>query len=153
MNTIVPLSAENAAYAVRLAEELHSMGSLKGIPFDQQYMLSNALKMLNDPSWHCYLAVDKNNYFCGIVTGYLTPFLFSPKLMAVESCWYVQENTPNRTKLGLMLMNNFIQWAKDNKAVKVQTGDIAGINSLAIDTIYRHIGFKRVGTAYMLECE
>ena len=62
MNTIVPLSAENAAYAVRLAEELHSMGSLKGIPFDQQYMLSNALKMLNDPSWHCYLAVDKNNY-------------------------------------------------------------------------------------------
>ena len=151
MSSIVPLSKNNVAYAVSLAEELHRLGSLRDIAFDRDHMMKNAITMIDNPGWHCCLAKDDSDYYCGIVTGYITPFLFSPKLMAVESCWYVKEKTSSRTKLAVQLMRGFVQWAKDHNVVKIQTGDIAGINALAVDNLYRRIGFTRAGTIYSME--
>jgi hypothetical protein len=69
--------------------------------------------------------------------------------MALEDAWYVREGTENRTKIAIVLMRGFVSWALDTmKAVLVQTGDIAAIDSLAVDNIYRHLGFKRFGTVY-----
>ena len=33
-------------------------------------------------------------------------------------------------------------------AVLVQSGDVAGIRTVAVDALYRHMGFTRFGTIY-----
>lgn len=152
MFKIEPLTLKNIPYAVALGKELHSLGSLNVIPYDDEYARLNVEQAAINPSYFVRLALDENDTYVGVVAGYLTPFVFSKKLMAIETCWYVREGVKERTKIAVTLMKQFVNWAlKENNATHVQTGDIANINSLAVDTVYRHIGFTRIGTIYMME--
>lgn len=146
---IEPFNTYNIPYAVRLGEELHGLGSLNHIPFNHKISLDNTKQAATNPNWCCRIAVTDEDSYVGFVAGYVTPFLFSDALLALEVGWYVRQGTKDRTKIAVKLMRNFISWALDDKkAVQVQTGDIANINSLAVDSLYRHIGFKRYGTIY-----
>jgi hypothetical protein len=72
--------------------------------------------------------------------------------MALEDAWYVREGAEDRTKTAVYLMKAFIGWGLDDmKAVLIQTGDIASINSHAVYSLYKHLGFKRFGTVYKYE--
>ena len=52
----------------------------------------------------------------------------------------------------MQLMRSYVNWCIDEKgAVLVQTGDIAGIRTVGVDAIYRHMGFTRYGTLYKYE--
>ena len=81
--------------------------------------------------------------------GKVVTFYFSPQLMGVEDAWYVREGTPKRAAIGMALMRGFVSWCLDTKgAVLVQSGDVAGIRTVAVDALYRHMGFTRFGTIY-----
>jgi ribosomal protein S18 acetylase RimI-like enzyme len=103
---------------------------------------------IDDVNYYFRMARDDTGYV-GAVCGSVAPFFFSPSLMGVEDAWYVREGTPNRAAIAMRLMRGFVDWCLDDKgAVLVQTGDIASIDTLAVDTLYRRMGFTRFGTVY-----
>jgi hypothetical protein len=110
------------------------------------------LASIHNPDYYIRVGIDDGGEYCGFVGGHVTPFFFSPKLMGVEDGWYVRAGTPGRTKIAVRLMRGFVAWCLDERgALLVQTGDIAAINSLAVDAIYKHMGFTRFGTIYKYE--
>lgn len=149
MPCIVPLDFSNVPYAVELCRELHGLGSYRHIEFDRHFTQLTCVNAVLDRNWYCHLAQDDSGIFTGLVAGHVTPFVFSPRLLGVENAWYVREGSQERTKLAMRLMRGFVSWCFDDRnAVHVQSGDVANINSLAVDALYRHMGFKRVGTIY-----
>jgi hypothetical protein len=149
----VPLSPDNLAYAVGLAKELHALGTYgqNGPEFDWDYTCCTMLGVMRDPNYYFKLAwVD--GVCVGAVCGKVVTFYFSPKIMGVEDAWYVREGTKKRAAIGMRLMRGFVDWCIDTKgAVLVQSGDVAGIRTVAVDALYRHMGFTRFGTIYKYE--
>jgi hypothetical protein len=146
----VRLDEHNLAYAVGLAKALHSLGSFgrDGPEFDWNYCARTMQVAMQDPNYYFMLAHDGTEYV-GAVCGKVLPFYFSSKLMGVEDAWYVQEGTPRRASVGVKLMQGFVDWCIDTKgAVIVQSGDVAGIRTVGVDALYRHMGFTRFGAIY-----
>jgi hypothetical protein len=100
--------------------------------------------------WYTCLAKDEDGIYVGFVAGMLVPMVFTPRRIGIEHAWYVREGTPNRGKTAMRLMQGFVDWCiMDNGAMHVQAGDVANINSVAVDGLYRVMKFKRAGTIYM----
>lgn len=145
------MDAENIPYCVAVAKELHGLGTFgrNGPEFDWDWCTAQFIDVCRDPAFFHRFAVDGDGVFVGGLIGHVLPFMFSPRLMALEDAWYVRIGTDDRTKTAITMMRQFINWAFDEKnVVLVQTGDIAAIDSIAVDNIYRHLGFKRFGTVY-----
>jgi len=147
---IVPLKYSNVAFAVGLAQEMHKLSTFDadGPPFDWDYTYANMERTITDTQYYFRLAFNEDGYH-GAVCGRVMPYYFSPKLQGIEEAWYVREGTPNRAQVATALMMGFVDWCIDAQgALMVQSGDIAAINSLGVDTLYKHLGFKRYGSAY-----
>lgn len=147
------LNHDNIPYAVALAKELMELGQLNevGPPFDWDYTRDDLLRICHSPNHYVRLAVDDAGTYVGGMRGHVSPFPFSPRLQGIEDCWYVREGTPKRAAIGLTLMRGFVNWCVSRGAIYVQSGDIAAINTHAVDTMYKHLGFKRFGTIYMFK--
>ena len=136
-------------YAIALGKELHGLGSFRDVPFDYEHIKQVTLRCMSDPSWFCRIAADDDGAWCGIMVGYVDSFLFSQQLLANECMLYVRDGTKSRAKIAMMLIRAFVAWALDERgATHVQTGDVASINSTAVDALYRHAGFERFGIIY-----
>ena len=148
---IEPFSLENVAYAVQLCKELWAAGTfgVNGPDFDWDYTIAGMRNIVDDPSFYLRLAYDDDDAPCGFVGGNVVQFWFNPKVAAYEQAWFVREGTKGRTKIAVKLMRGFLDWAFDEKgALLVQSGDIASIDSIAVDSLYKHLGFKRYGSVY-----
>ena len=144
------LTSSNLAYVAQLGKELYELGAFGqcGPEFDWDFTIRRLEHARNDPNRYLCFAINDDDIFVGGVFGHLECFFCSPKLMAIEDGWYVRAGTPERAKTAMHLMNGFVQWAYANNALLVQSGDIADINSYAVDTLYRHMGFTRFGSIY-----
>jgi hypothetical protein len=151
---IEPVDEHNVAHCVRLGQELVALGSFgkDGPEFDWNVAFNNTYRSMHDANYYIHIAVDDNGEYCGFVGGHLVEFFFSRKVMGIEDAWFVREGTPGRTKIAVRLMRGFIAWCLDERgALFVQTGDIAKIDSLAVDALYKHLGFTWFGTNYKYE--
>lgn len=145
---LLPLTLDNVAYAVGLAQEMHKLSTFNesGPEFDWEHC-SNAMRYtLDNPNYFFMLAHDGD--YVGAVCGRVIPFYFSPKLLGVEEAWYVREGTKYRASIGMRLMESFVTWCYDKGATMVQSGDVAGIRTVGVDALYRHMGFTRYGSVY-----
>lgn len=148
---IRPVTFENAAHCVELGRELVALGTFgaDGPEFDWDFTMKSTQHVLVRPDYYLRIAFDDNGEHCGFVAGHMDTFFFSPKQFAVEDSWFVRDGTKDRTKIAVALMRGFVSWALDErKALLVQSGDIASIDTLAVDSIYKHMGFTRFGTVY-----
>jgi hypothetical protein len=148
---IAEVQSDEVPYLVGLGKELVEIGTfgMSGPAFDWNYTMMNTKRVLDLPNYYIRMAWDDDNHPCGFVAGYVTPFHFSPALMAVEEGWYVREGTKDRTKIGMRLMQGLMKWAIDERgALLLQSGDIASINSTAVWAIYNKLGFTRFGAVY-----
>jgi hypothetical protein len=148
------LSMENLPYGVAIARELHSLGTFgqNGPAFDWDFAFLRFRNVCADPHGYMRMAVADDGVYVGAICGHVYPFMFSPRLQGIEDGLYVREGTPKRASIAMNLVRGFIDWCLDEKgALLVQTGDIAAINSHAVDTLYRHMGFTRFGTVYKFQ--
>ncbi len=148
---IAEVQPDEVAYLVGLGQELVMAGTFgsDGPAFDWAYTLANTRHALADKDHYIRMAWDDDDKPCGFVAGHLTPFFFSPRLMAVEDGWFVRAGTPSRAKIAMRLMQGMMQWAIDDRqAVLLQTGDIASIDTVAVWALYNKLGFTRFGAIY-----
>lgn len=151
MTQFVRLSRENVAYAVALAKEMHGLSTFAadGPEFDWDYTFNNMLSTVGRTDYYFMLAQDDAFSFCGAVCGRVIPYYFSRALQGIEEAWYVRDGTKDRAKIATALMQGFMGWCLDEMGARmVQSGDIADINSLGVDALYKRLGFERYGSAY-----
>jgi ribosomal protein S18 acetylase RimI-like enzyme len=144
------LNRDNLPYAVGLAKELHGLGTFgsDGPPFDWAHCRGMMLYGLNNSDHYFMLARDTTGYV-GAVVGHVEQHFFNPAIMGIEEAWFVREGTKNRAAIGMGLMCGFVDWCINQKhALSVQSGDIANINSIGVDALYRRMGFARLGVIY-----
>jgi len=140
----------DAPYIVALCKELHSLGSYRHIEFDYQYTLNFVRNACSSTDWYVMGAIDEGGTYVGFVAGMLCPMVFTTRRIGIEHAWYVREGTPGRGRTAKRLMQGFVDWCIMEKgAMHVQAGDVANINSVAVDGLYRLLKFKRAGTIYM----
>jgi ribosomal protein S18 acetylase RimI-like enzyme len=147
---IEPLVTANIAYAVGLAKELHGLGTFgtDGPEFDWSHCVRSMVFVMNSPNHYFRLARDVTGYV-GAVIGHVEPHFFSPELLGLEEAWFVREGTAHRAAIGMKLMRGFVDWCVNEKgALSVQGGDIANIQSVGVDALYRRMGFARLGVIY-----
>ena len=144
------MQPDEIAYLVQLGRELVAAGTFgtDGPAFDWNYTLMGTKRVLDLPDYYIRMAWDDDNMPCGFVAGHLTPFFFSPRLMAVEDGWFVRAGTKDRAKIAMRLMRGMMQWSDDKGAVLLQTGDIASIDTVAVWALYNRLGFTRFGAVY-----
>jgi hypothetical protein len=148
---IAEVRSDEVAYLVQLGKELVMAGTFgtDGPEFDWNYTLMNTKRTLDLPDYYIRMAWDDDDRPCGFVAGHLTPFFFSPRLMAVEDGWFVRAGTKDRAKIGMRLMQGLMKWSIDERgALLLQSGDIASIDSVAVWAIYSRLGFTRFGAVY-----
>jgi ribosomal protein S18 acetylase RimI-like enzyme len=144
------LDTHNLAFAVGLAREMHGLSTfgMDGPVFDWEFCRSTMARTMQSPNHYFMLARNGDGYV-GAVVGHVETHFFSPKIMGIEEAWFVRENTPNRAAVGMKLMRGFVDWCMNEKhALSVQSGDIASIQSLGVDALYRRMGFARLGVIY-----
>src|SRR5262245_37507272 len=131
---IEPVSVSNLAYCVQIGRELVRASTFEetGPDFDWGYTLANIGQLSTRDDYFIRVGYDDTELPVGVVGGHLTPYLFSPKVFAVEDCWFVRVGCKQRTKIGLMLMKAFMAWAYAHDAVYIQSGDVASIDSSAV---------------------
>lgn len=148
---IVEITEQNIAYLVQLGKELVEAGTfgIIGPDFDWDHALANTKAAMQSDNYYIRMALDDNDDPCGFVAGHVCPFYFNPKLIAYEDAWFVREGTPGRARIAMLLMKGMILWALDEKkAMMLQSGDIASIDSTAVWALYSHMGFTRFGAVY-----
>ncbi len=148
---IEPVTEQTLAYVTQLGKEMVELSQfgITGPDFDWNHSLAQTRWCLAQDNYYIRMASDDLNKPLGFVAGHVVQFHFSPLWMGMEDAWFVREDTVDRAKVGMALMRGFVRWALDDKkAVMVQSGDIAGINSEAVWALYKHMGFRRFGSIY-----
>lgn len=148
---IVPVTEENVAYFTGLCKELHNAGTfgIHGPDFEWDYTLDLMRTLTARDDYYMRMAYDDEDKPCGLVGGHIMSFYFSPKIIAYEDAWYVREGTKMRARTAIALMRGLMGWALDEKkALLLETGDVASIDSTAVWELYKRMGFVHFGTLY-----
>jgi hypothetical protein len=148
---LVKVDATNVAYCVALCKELMELSSFKtmGYEFDWQFTMQAMQRFSVRHDCYLYMSQLDDGEYTGFVGGHVEPFFFSPRLFGLENAWYVRKLSQGRTIAAIRLMRGFMKWATEEHGVTlIQSGDVAAINSIAVDRLYRHLGFKRFGVIY-----
>lgn len=81
----------------------------------------------------------------GIITDWQSDFK-----LAFDYVLYVEPDC-RKTGAALLLVETFIEWAKGMGAERIQCGTATGVNTEGCVQLYKHMGFKVVGTFLELE--
>ena len=148
MLSLERLSEENIAHACRLTKELVDLGAFKEeVPFVWDYYFGYLLSIIDDKD-HYFMLANVDGVYIGGIYGFMQRFTFAPVRLGMEHGWYVREGTASRAKIAMMLMRGFVSWCYDNGAIMVQSGDVAGSNTIGVYALYKRLGFERFGTIY-----
>lgn len=151
MWTLAPLGPEHMLDFIRICHELWSQSDvLPHLGFDMASTRALGERCLNMPNYLCQMAfVDGHNIGC--MVGYVTPLVFSNKIIGVEEGLYVRQGTQDRAAIAAEMLRRFVRFCEDAGAVDVRTGVINGAENYAADVFYRRNKFKRIGTIYALK--
>ena len=120
-----------------------------GPHFEWHHAMESTLMAMRNPDYYLRLGVDDHGTYVGFVGGHMDTFFFSPTRYGQEDAWYVRPGVVGRTKIAVALMRGFVSWVLEEKqGILVQSGDIAAIDTVAVDGLYKHLGFTRFGTIY-----
>lgn len=145
-----PVTTHNYAYMCALCKELHGLGTMSHIEFDDSYNRAVIHTHMTNPVWFMMLARDMDGVeYVGAMAGHVQASMFSQRMMAFEQGLYVRKGTRYRGSIALALVRAFMRWCYDtHDCAMIQAGDVASIESIAVDALYRHAGFRRYGAIY-----
>ncbi len=147
---IVPLSPETKAGFLVLAQRMYAEARLHHIGYNSTRVEQFATMAMDSPFWFLRVAV-MDGVVRGAMCGYLTKIIYSDAVLGVEEGIYVDHDLPDRGKVAKGLLQEFIDWCRDNHVVDVRTSVTSGIDNYAADVFYRRNGFMRIGTIYALK--
>ncbi len=91
-------------------------------------------------------ALKKGTDFCGALGCLVYPDPNDGATVAMETFWYVSKQFRGR---GLLLLNAFEEWAKENNAARCMIAHYVHLNADVLGRIYRRRGFSPLEVHYI----
>ena len=121
----------------------------KGHGFDLAVAVNITRVRISSPG-NILFVCEKEGILVGMISGYLTPYLLSRKLVVVEDMWYMEPDY-RRGWDGMRLVKSFLDWSEENNAKAVSMSVTIGTdNEKAIKVLHR-LGFKDIGICLLRE--
>jgi len=99
---------------------------------------------------HIALVCERDGELKGVLSGYLTPFLLSRKLIAVEDIWYLSPEA-RKGRDGIRLVQHFEKWAESYRAHAVSMSVTIGTDNAKAIRILERLGFRNIGSCLVKE--
>ena len=90
--------------------------------------------------------IKKDGKIVGGIGGLIGPDLHYPRMIAVETFWFV---LPEYRGEGMKLLDAFEQWAKENKCDCVAMIHLADSHPKALEKIYKRKGYQLIENHYL----
>lgn len=141
-------SVENIADIVVLGMEMHEESVHKDLPFDIEMAAQSAFeKIIQNPHGYGRIAFD-GEHPVGMVAGVLATHDFVPLLFAYNNVWFVDKERRG-TPIGVKLLEQFQDWAKDQGAAEVHLGVASGVTPERTGKALERMGYGSVGENYV----
>ena len=117
--------------------------------FDMDVVVNLVYSRVNNKG-QTVIVCEKDGKLKGMISGYITPFLLSRKLVAVEDMWYMEQDYRNGWD-GIRLVKSLLDWSEENNAKAVSMSVTIGTdNDKAIKILHR-LGFRDTGLCLLKE--
>ena len=115
----------------------------------EEYVVRDTYRQYLETANPTIFVVEKNREVVGMLMAYVGTFDYKSGHWASQKVLYV---TPeNRgTRAAVLLMKEFIAWAKQLGIVELVGGNDNGFNSERTAAFLEHFGFKRVGYSMLM---
>ena len=101
-----------------------------------------------DPRVFTRLVMDQQDTVVGGIAGSLDTYIYSSEIHAFERMFYLDPTVKDRT-LVVPLLDTFVRWAIEARAVDVIIGNSTGINLVGFDKLAKHLGFIPATLGYV----
>jgi L-amino acid N-acyltransferase YncA len=136
---------EDVPSIIEMLEALHKISSFAPLDFSE-IQTKRAIYSFID-SGQFVRVIDNEGDVTGVFIGIVAPCWFGMDFIAVDMSWYVKPKSRGRDSV--LLVKEFIQWAKDKGAKQFRPGVSTGNESAC--RIYRKLGFTETGAGFSLE--
>jgi hypothetical protein len=143
---IAQLDNETALLIERLGPQFFDLGAVTG-KFNSNWFLPTWDKTLRSGLGAMWIGF-KGDEAIGVLGAVLHPCLFSGEIVATESFWFVDPNHRFGTA-GVRLFHEFLVWAVQIGANRIQAGKIAGSMGEELEAFYQKQGFVRLETIFV----
>ena len=134
---------------IQHAKKLHlESGKYTRRAFDENALSENLTSVLNG-SGAIFVAEIKGQIVGGIVC-LTSKDWFNNDVIAFEQVFYVQPEY-RATRVPLLLIDAFVNWAKHMKADRIQSGTTTDISTKGCVRLYEHFGFTQYGIMMDME--
>ena len=129
---------------VHLGRDFHQESSFRRISFDEGILINFLSAAIVNDSYYLRGAYHRG-LLTGVLVGYLTPYVFSQELHAVETALYVIPDKRG-SSAAFKLIKNFEQWAISKDAREVIITIRSDINKHRVTKLYNKLGFQSEGS-------
>ena len=112
---------------------------------DPEYTTKKYTELMNNGSGIMFV-IEKDGKIVGGIGGLIGPDLHSPRMIAVETFWFV---LPEYRGKGFKLLNEFEKWADEKKADAVAMVHLVDCHPDILEKIYKRKGYQLIENHYL----
>lgn len=143
---IRPMVTGDLNKVVALAKEMHQEGNYKDIPFSTEVFVRTMSKCMSDG--FAWVGENEGKVVCGMM-GTIGELIFSKALITNDLGLFVSKEY-RKSRLGLKLINKFIEWSKEMGATEICISHSNGHKGGLGKFLTKSLGFECVGELYKL---
>ena len=145
-----PIVPADFVEVIELGRDMHQENVYRQFDFSPVKCAALLHACVTNPTTHfARIAVTDADEIIGILLGEISEHYFGTDLIASDYLWYVAP-AHRGSKAGLMLLNEFQEWAKARDAVEVYMGISSGLHAAKTGALLEKLGYDLVGGNYKL---
>lgn len=143
-----PFAVHNLRDVINLALAMQQESEFSAIPFDIEQLANSVMSLvINNPNGFGMLVYTDEEKAVGMITGSITPYVFSRGWVASDFAWFVLPEYRG-SRAAVKLLKLFKSWATEKGASELYMGVTTNVSADRTGELLQRMGFKHVGGNY-----
>jgi GNAT superfamily N-acetyltransferase len=133
---------------LQLAYAMQQESQFIDVPFDVEQTANSVMQLvINNPNGFGLLAYTDEGEPVGMITGSISPYVFSRGWVASDFAWYVRPEHRG-SRAAIKLLKAFKSWATEKGALQLYMGVTTNVSAERTGEMLKRFGFEHVGGNY-----
>lgn len=148
-----PFEVDTLRDVLQLAFAMQQESEFVTVPFDVEQTANSVMSLvINNPNGFGMLAYTDEGKAIGMITGSITPYVFSRGSVASDFAWFVlPEHRGSRA--AIKLLKAFKSWATEKGALQLYMGVTTNVSANRTGDLLQRFGFEHVGGNYRAQLQ
>jgi GNAT superfamily N-acetyltransferase len=143
-----PFEVDRLRDVLQLAFAMQQESQFIAVPFDVEQTANSVMQLvINNPNGFGLLAYTDEGEPVGMITGSITPYVFSRGWVASDFAWYVKPEYRG-SRAAIKLLKAFKAWATEKGALQLYMGVTTNVSAGRTGDVLQRMGFEHVGGNY-----